>query len=125
MLLQQTSYQFCDFSGDFLYLTDVLSTFSWQIEDKRTHKYDLKDFNGSPMGICSYYFYNIFYIILIFFFETLPIPNENYDSLNIIKQAKQGKYGWVTNPKVVGSNSTPVEVFGLWLLDPTWRNTYL
>ena len=31
---------------------------------------------------------------------------------------------WSTNPKLVGSNLTPVEVFGLRLLAPTWRNTY-
>ena len=33
---------------------------------------------------------------------------------------------WSTNPKkVVGSNPTPVEAFGLQLLAPAWRNTYL
>ena len=32
---------------------------------------------------------------------------------------------WSTNPKVVGSNPTPVEVFRLRPLTFTWRNTYL
>ena len=30
-----------------------------------------------------------------------------------------------TNPKVVGSNPTPVEDFGLRLLAPAWRTIYL
>ena len=29
---------------------------------------------------------------------------------------------WSTNPKVVGSNPIPVEVFGLRLIDPVCRN---
>ena len=53
--------------------------------------------------------------------ETNP-PENARNSMDWMAQLVER---WSTNPKVVGSNPTPVEVSGLRIFAPTWRNTYL
>ena len=53
--------------------------------------------------------------------ETIP-PENARNSMDWMAQLVER---WSTNPNVVGSNPTPVEVFGLRLLTFTWSNTYL
>ena len=52
--------------------------------------------------------------------EETNLPEIASNSMDWIAQLVER---WSTNPKVMGSNPTPVEVFGLRLLTITWRKT--